>query len=136
MNTIYDVNFFINKFEAIPEENWYTGSYHNDEKTKFCAAGLCGMKADFHTGLTPEYVDLADILLSLKITPHANSSVFYNSGAPIPMINDGETMQYQQPTPKQRILAALYDIKQQSAVNEAVAIVSQPSHETVSNEAV
>lgn len=90
---IYDVDYFINKFESIPEDEWYEGAYQYNEK--HCALGHCGAASDDHP--TKEAV-------ALKM-------LFGNKHYVIQTINDGGHEQYNQPTPKQRILAALYDIK-------------------------
>lgn len=37
----YDKNYFITKFEAIPDKKWFVGDYHNKSKTKYCALGHC-----------------------------------------------------------------------------------------------
>lgn len=87
----YDVDYFINKFEAIPEEEWGTGTYNNLEGQK-CAYGHCG--APYNTEET-EALD--------KIRGPGNWA--------IATINDGKCPLYNQDTPKQRILAALNDLK-------------------------
>jgi hypothetical protein len=88
----YDVDYFIRKFAAIPEDNWYTHEYTNNDGTKMCALGHCGSRQDEDD--TSQSNALRDIL------EHCVGS-----------INDGSDSRYQQPTPKQRILAALNDIK-------------------------
>lgn len=84
------VSYFIKKFEAIPEDKWCAGYDTNSDKR--CAYGHCG-------GASEEAVGLLRLfrLLSINISPVG--------------VNDGFVPQYQQPTPKQRILAALGDIK-------------------------
>lgn len=89
----YDVDYFIKKFEAIPEERWCTGYYHKEDRTKFCALGHCG-----------RFVSDADSIESLALR-----RVFHP--AVVSIINDNGNIRYSQATPKQRILAALYDIK-------------------------
>lgn len=37
----YDIDYFINKFEAIPEEKWTTGKFQTQDG-KCCALGFCG----------------------------------------------------------------------------------------------
>lgn len=114
-NEIYNVDYFINKFEAIPEEKWCTGDFNlidiNGNIT-YCANGLCGVyfnKQEYIVYKTGEALALAEILSQLKITcDHTYKDPIYATTA---IINDGHTAEYQQPTPKQRILAALYDIK-------------------------
>jgi hypothetical protein len=100
----YDANYFINKFEAIPEDKWITGNYGTEDR--HCALGHCGVsrvfnnnnvKIDFHA--TSE----GSALWCLFNRTHVSSVIG---------INDGRHPDYQQPTPKQRILAALYDIRE------------------------
>ena len=91
----YDVDYFINKFEAIPEEQWCTGAFSlcdENENTQHCALGHCGY------GVGTKTVE-GEALISL-FEPEL-----------LPMINDDRSIEYSQSTPKQRILAALYDIK-------------------------
>ena len=86
---IYNVNYFIKKFEAIPEDQWTTGSFR-DEHGRKCALGHC---------LTL-HEEQAALISLLRYTTSE--------------INDGERDRYQQPTPKQRILAALNDVKNET----------------------
>ena len=37
----YTIEYFLNKFENIPEDKWFTGTFHNADMTKFCALGHC-----------------------------------------------------------------------------------------------
>lgn len=85
----YTVDYFIEKFEAIPEEKWFQNDYE-DGSGRFCALGHCGQK----------YLKPTDESIALS------RLVDYVS-----MINDGYVDCYQQANPKQRILAALYNIK-------------------------
>lgn len=100
----YNLSYFINKFEAIPEENWTTHTCE-DSEGRHCALGHCGAtQADIC--FTEEARALTYVM------PYVMS------------INDhgGE-----QPTPKQRVLAALYDLKASEAVKQAENIIAQPS---------
>lgn len=89
------VEYFINKFEAIPEEKWATGEY--SKKGKCCALGHCGVKTEKRTGF-PILTDEGEVL---------NELLDYK----VPEINDGQDERYKQTTPKERILAALKDVK-------------------------
>ena len=93
----YDIDYFINKFEDIPEDKW-CNEYYVDPKdeTKRCALGHCGC-LEFKDA-NPEADALGDIFVK------RGYSVFY--------VNDGMIEEYSQPTPKQRILAALKHIKE------------------------
>lgn len=104
MNTEFTVDYFIKKFEAIPEENWCINS--RIEGNQRCANGWCyqtPMEAFesmsyLHKGNDEEH-GLRILIKSLGLR--------FNAGG----INNGIHTEYKQPTPKQRILAALYDIK-------------------------
>lgn len=91
----YDVDYFIKKFEAIPDREWCIKYYYND-KNQFCALGFCG------EGLGGE----TDESLALK-------KIFINHRSDLSPgnVNDGLVKLYQQPTPRARILAALRDAK-------------------------
>jgi hypothetical protein len=92
--TKYDVDYFIKKFEAIPEVNWTTGVF-NDGCGRFCALGHCGETFGRTSQEAFALRDLLDFELNESIT----------------RINDGNCPEYDQPTPRARILAALRDIK-------------------------
>lgn len=84
----YSIEYFIEKFEAIPEELWITGHY-TDNDGRYCALGHCGLRTRM---LICQESDALQTLL-----PHTQ------------YINDDRHPSYKQPTPKQRILAALRD---------------------------
>lgn len=92
---MFTVKHFINKFEAIPEDKWNMYDYYDPtDKSIRCALGHCGQYSDnFRTVYTDESIALK------KLLPN------------IIDINEGDVENFQQPTPKQRILAALNDIK-------------------------
>lgn len=111
---MYTVDYFIQKFEAIPEGQWCTGQMEDIRGLK-CANGHCGLVASYQPN--EEALALVEILRPLKRT---NRASFPDDVLDVTAcINDGLTAEYPQPTPKQRILAALYDIKKiQSKDNE------------------
>lgn len=90
-----DVNYFINKFENIPENKWCIGSY--EYKGNHCAYGHCGVRANHNFDNANE----ANSLLRIAM----------DYGLDIASINDGCNENYSQTNPKTRVLAALYDIK-------------------------
>lgn len=91
----FTVDYFIKKFEAIPEDKWLDdGDYSNAYGTKFCAFGHCGR-------LTDQWNDEAAAL----------QKIIKSAGLHVISLNDKGGGKYNQPTPKKRILAALYDIK-------------------------
>jgi hypothetical protein len=105
----YTVDYFIKKFEAIPEGLWNIGAYHSLDG-KSCALGHCGGNAKNHLVGCEEGLALWELFWNVL-------QKFVHD------INDCEDY-YPQPTPKQRILAALYDIKaQQNNVDAAKKII-------------
>jgi hypothetical protein len=108
---MYDVDYFIKKFEAIPEELFCIGAFKDGAKR--CTNGHCGMLSEFE--VTPELEQLKRLLAVIPLhekyvpceIPDREGSYSLRAAC----INDGRALEYQQPTPKQRILAALHDIK-------------------------
>jgi len=98
----YNVDYFIKKFEAIAEWRWTEGVF-----TKMilgfipthCAYGHCG-----HNG---SISDNPEVIGLLKLDRQLDTTIRLTS------VNDGHDYRYQQATPKQRVLAALYDLKKQ-----------------------
>lgn len=96
---MYTVDYFIKKFKAIPEGRFLTGERH-DGKGNHCAHGWCDLRNVINeSGETMEEMALSKLA---ELIPGR-----FGFGP----INNGTDYRYQQPTPKQRILAALYDIK-------------------------
>lgn len=95
---MYTVDYFIKKFEAIPERLWAVGDIGKEGSPR-CALGHC----------RPEVSELQDERCGLINLIH----LLYGENIPCSLIdiNNGYDPRYPQPTPKQRILAALYDIK-------------------------
>lgn len=105
MTTQYDVDYFIRKFEAIPDERWC--EYDVDvEGAQHCVLGHCGVRCrdDGH---------YTETRISKALERLCQSQL----GEAPDYINDGCDPRYPQPTPKQRILAALADIKRQQEQN-------------------
>lgn len=103
----YDIDYFIKKFEAIPEEKWIT-DLQLDQDGNSCALGWCMTEEDrVHSLQNWSYVahwsghetEEGKVLWE-NILPRA-----------VTLINNGQDTRYQQATPKQRILAALQDAK-------------------------
>lgn len=90
----FTVDYFIQKFEAIPEHLWATRSYtvlRYTGEIQHCALGHCGQRSGL---TTPE---------SLALT-----AIFGGAGLSVIEINDTEDGNT---SPKERILHALYAIK-------------------------
>ncbi len=109
----YTVDYFINFFEDVPEHCWCINTF-TDHFGRSCANGLLGCSG----GLMP----FAKTAASIAITPliamlpltykglHVED-VTYGYSNKLAKINNGNVDQYQQATPKQRVLAALRDVK-------------------------
>jgi hypothetical protein len=94
----YTVDYFIEKFSAIPDDEWYVGDYANLEETRRCARGHCGKRIFVESPEDNALVNLFEY----------NVNVI---GYVVSNINDGKDIRYNQPTAKERIVAALWDIK-------------------------
>ncbi len=107
----YTVDYFIKKFEAISEKFFEIRDWGNGEKR--CTNGHCGMHHSNVDEGTLEAKGLNILFKDVQLTPFNPCNFPYMSywWYKTAAINDGRTKEYQQPTPKQRILAALYDIK-------------------------
>ena len=95
-NTVYDVDYFIQKFEAIPENLWCRASYGRNGGPR-CAIGHC---ADPDGGANPSN-DESTALRYLFMSYYGCSVISVND-----KYIDGMSL-----SPKLRILAALRDIK-------------------------
>lgn len=96
----YNVDYFIAKFSAIPEERWITGVM--TDKNKYCALGHCGAGNPLAGNADFNHTEESKAL---------NKLFKANFNEPAWKINDSKDYGYPQSTPKQRILAALQDIK-------------------------
>lgn len=89
----YTPDYFIKKFEAIPDDLWCTGDYQRGKA--HCAFGHCG----------DESTEEGSWLNSL-----IREGISQRFGI-VPDINDGRHPMFKQATPKARILAALHAVK-------------------------
>lgn len=115
----YTVDYFINKFEKIPEDKWITGmiGLNSIENSPKCALGHCGIDESF-LNETKDSKALKEIFSNTSFT--SSISPIRGGTDCIWKINDGYIKEYQQETPKQRILAALYDIKKSQEIKEKI----------------
>jgi len=104
---MYTVDYFIDKFSKIPEDKWHAGGYWNTDacgNRMFCALGHCG-EYFFDEGFGRQRMKTAESKALWDL-------VYFSLKLIIQDINDAPYFPtYMQQTPKQRILAALYDIK-------------------------
>lgn len=110
----YDIDHFIKKFEAIPEENWCVGHIYrnvngNEQK---CALGHCLTLENGHVvGYPEESLNLSRIVRKYK--------------SDIVDINNGRDSRYTQDSPKKRVLAFFNEIKYEKEINSAVKEVQE-----------
>lgn len=105
----YTVDYFIKKFELIPEHKWIKWQ-HKDCFGNGCALGHCGL--DNNNTITKESAALEFLFLK-----ELEDSVA--------RINDHLSPRYNQETPKQRILAALHDIKRKQSEEQVGKTVKE-----------
>lgn len=131
MENKFTVDYFLKKFEAIPEELWMV-KYFSDG-TRCCAQGHCmtkeltqrirdGYKSTV-SDEAPKQPEWQGLLLIFS-----NGGLLGDARQVIAKINNGNDPNYQQPTPKQRILAALADIKK---LQEKETPKQEPEYRTV-----
>lgn len=122
METIYNVDYFIKKFSAIPEDKWCTNTRSNGYGQR-CALGWC-----YPSGQEAKESEHGDYGVTGSPEDRALCKLF--NVLPYPWVggtnNGTQECPYKQPTAKQRILAALYDIKklQQPGVKERIVYVT------------
>lgn len=87
----YDLDYFITKFSAIPEDKWTTGKYTDGDC--YCAYGHCGLSDDANRNSE------SDALFSISMV--------------IPDVNDGLGYTAFGTTPKQRVVNYLKSLKTQ-----------------------
>lgn len=104
---MYTVDYFINKFESIPEERWIKHQLF-DDNGNCCANGHCGVVSNV---INDRYGKLHSSFLHNPESRSLNTLFNTHLNMLAHEINDHGDKTYYQPTPKQRILAALYDIK-------------------------
>lgn len=119
MKAIYDVNYFIAKFEAIPDDKWITGSLGIAGSGKHCALGHCGVEDSKETEEAHALGALFGFFNPMEVWKVNDLSIFPEDQR-IPIVALVENI----PTPKQRILAALYDIKKRQEPKERVVYVT------------
>ena len=102
---MYNAQYFIDRYKPIPDRLWVKGHYVQRLKflgttliEKHCALGHLGDigSSKSRTAESQAIMDLFRI--------HLHKSV--------PTVNDGLCLEYQQKTPKERVLAALEEIKE------------------------
>jgi len=124
--TRYTIDYFINKFSAIPEELWCTGDFQDGNK--FCAQGHCGLKIETRELVWHSPIIVKGPLAEVSALWHLFKNRIYMCPG---TVNNGWEYTYQQPTPKQRILAALYDIKAKQEPVQPIEVKERTVYVTV-----
>lgn len=101
MNNQYSIDYFIEFFMAIPDDQWLTGHIGYKALGSHCALGHCTQGKAALWEREPKAAAL-EIIIGGDLNDGVSS---------VAKINDGGDSRYQQPTPKARILAALMDAK-------------------------
>ncbi len=96
MKAKFTVDYFIKKFSRIPARLWTTKEFERGKK--HCALGHCG--ADYRTSTD----------MGCALVKHFKET--FGTWSSLISVNDGNHIQFQQRTPKARILAALKWIKE------------------------
>lgn len=119
---MYTVDYFIQKFEAIAEEKWIMEELSLGDQC--CALGHCGVRSKDISNKgsitnNDEGKELCKILSVFKAGGTEYENVY--------KINDGQTDLFggYLTTPKQRILAALYDIKKMQEVEQPTPVPAE-----------
>jgi len=115
-----DVQYFIDKFGAIPEEQWTTECYQ-DNQNRRCALGHCSpnVMSKYKDERVESFVEIAE---SQEEEGRVLLQLFWDHELCVPPVNDGYEIRYTQGTPKQRILAALRDIQKKEQMKTASII--------------
>lgn len=104
---VYDVDYFISKFSAIPEDKWTTGCLKDNRTGACCALGHCN-------------ADYSYTALGADSSVEANNlrRIFKVKQLEVPEVNDDMSGLYNHlgTTPKARIIAVLEDIKRSGTV--------------------
>jgi hypothetical protein len=119
MNPVYDVDYFIAKFEAIPEDKWGRSELSYDDG-RCCVLGHCGLRSggEFDYGRPSEEAKaLGSLLLSLPlIGSHYAPEKHYENDGPFTRamavcwkLND--SWKEFGSEPRERVLNALREIK-------------------------
>lgn len=84
MSAVYNEAYFIEKFEAIPLEQWTTDEY--EKEGCYCALGHCG---EYYTVEGDQVETNESFALKIFVSQKMHNAGF--SGLGVPEINDGAT---------------------------------------------
>jgi hypothetical protein len=120
---MYTIQYFIDKFSAIPEDQWCSRTQINASGQR-CAYGHCAPAGltllNFSNGAHfPEGAAFAQL----------DKTYFPCEYFQFADINNGEDLRFQQPTEKERVLAALQWCKEQEAQALIAKALTDPDEE-------
>lgn len=134
----YTVDYFIEKFSNIHKSKWTIGIFRSHivgSQDVCCALGHCGVEDDLNTA---ESFALKQLFKHLNVTSHLHPDQevidpidINRISWKVPIINDGRAAEYRQNHPKDRILAALYNIKAMRESTKAVEEILMQELQTV-----
>lgn len=124
---MYTIQYFIDKFSVIPEDQWCSFSLISPDG-KRCALGHCLSKETTFYNANA-WLD-GGIPVNPEIAGLAAIGINYIDGQfSIVSVNNGEDLRFQQPTEKQRVLAALQWCKEQEAEAVITKALNDPDEE-------
>lgn len=143
MSLKYSASYFIKKFEAIPEKHWIVDQYSSYLGGK-CAQGHCGIAYTGH--VVSEGLALNGLMSLLPAVRRSTLKFIEDQGAVVEIsdhhtwcehasipwagfVNNGLVPEYPQVSIKQRILAALRDVRELTAVRDARALALVAQHQ-------
>lgn len=110
----YNAQFFLDLFQAIPPEKWNDWIQHDVYTDTHCVYGHLRVEAHSNGAYTEQGKVLTAIMGQLPNLKHVHEHENWcESGSAYNFtparINNGQVVNYKQPTPKARIIAALQD---------------------------
>lgn len=114
---VFSANYFIQKLQPIADDMWTVGTLKKGDK--MCVLGWCGAKLEGNCIELKKFTEAAALY---KLFQDYLCEVVFH-------VNDKMTPRYPQPHSKQRILAALYDIKKMQEGQEGKTI--EPTHDPI-----
>lgn len=125
---MYTIDYFIEKFEAIPEEQWVIYATLNS-KGQRCALGHCEVIENNEHG---RYIlnQEAEALISILMNVLPKNIKIYERSDIVTNINDNKNSGFGE-TPKERILNALKKAKELQQQDRAVQQVQEIANQSI-----
>lgn len=126
---MYTIQYFIDKFSAIPEDKWCSYT-QQDNQGRRCAIGHCLPTKERRMLKSGDYLFPEDGSATEE-GKALNILSLQCLGTYIAMINNGNDHRFQQPTEKQRVLAAFQYAKEQEAQKVIDKALCEPEEEDI-----